>query len=167
MRDSPAAVAPLSPIDRQTAPPVKNPKNSTAAVLVLSAGFPTTDDLAPSGKCGNLVSSEFASHSAESHAMQTEKIITYLAMGVASLICLLFLLDLVAGIFGRNIAMDILFILGGAVPALAGSRDDFRAPLTGVRSSRQAKEWRRTRDQCPLRSAATRSTMARTRPSQV
>src|SRR5271165_1305564 len=53
------------------------------------------------------------------------------------------------------------------VPALAGSRDDFRAPLTGVRSSRQAKEWRRTRDQCPLRSAATRSTMARTRTSQV
>ena len=46
--------------------------------------------------------------------MQTEKIITYLAMGVASLICLLFLLDLVAGIFGRNIAMDILLTLGGA-----------------------------------------------------
>lgn len=46
--------------------------------------------------------------------MQTEKIITYSAMGVAGLICLLFLLDLVAGIFGRNIAMDILFILGAA-----------------------------------------------------
>ena len=45
--------------------------------------------------------------------MQTEKMITYLAMGVAGLICLLFLLDLVAGIFGRNTAMDILFILGG------------------------------------------------------
>jgi threonine/homoserine/homoserine lactone efflux protein len=35
-------------------------------------------------------------------------------MGIAGLICLLFLLDLVAGIFGRNTAMDILFILGGA-----------------------------------------------------
>ena len=65
--------------------------------------------------------------------MQTEKLITYSAMGVAGMICLLFLLDLVAGIFGRNITMDILFILGGVFPALAGSRDDFRAPLTGVR----------------------------------
>jgi len=94
--------------------PVENRKNSTAAVLVLAVGFPTTDDLALSGKCGKLVSSEFASHSAESHAMQTEKIITYSAMAVAGLICLLFLLDLAAGVFGRNIAMDILFILGGA-----------------------------------------------------
>ena len=41
LRDSPAAVAPLYPIDRQTAPPVENRKNSTAAVLVISAGFPT------------------------------------------------------------------------------------------------------------------------------
>ena len=46
--------------------------------------------------------------------MQTEKIITYSAMGVAGLVCLLFLLDLVAGIFGRNVAMDILFILGAS-----------------------------------------------------
>jgi hypothetical protein len=46
--------------------------------------------------------------------MQTEKIITYSAMAVAGLICLLFLLDLVAKIFDRNIPMDILFILGGA-----------------------------------------------------
>jgi len=45
--------------------------------------------------------------------MQTEKIITYSAIGVAGLIVLIFLLDLVAGIFGRNIAMDILFVLGG------------------------------------------------------
>jgi hypothetical protein len=94
--------------------PVENRKNSTAAVLVLAVGFPTTDDLALSGKWGKLVSAGFASHAAESHAMQTEKIITYSAMGVAGLICLLFLLDLAAGVFGRNIAMDILFILGGA-----------------------------------------------------
>ena len=46
--------------------------------------------------------------------MQTEKIITYTAIGVAGIIVLIFLLDLVAGIFGRNLAMDILFILGGA-----------------------------------------------------
>jgi hypothetical protein len=44
--------------------------------------------------------------------MQTEKVLTYATIGVAGLIILLFLLDLVAGIFGRNIAMDILFILG-------------------------------------------------------
>ena len=53
------------------------------------------------------------SHSAESFAMETEKVITYAAIGVAGLIILIFLLDLAAGIFGRNIAMDILFILGG------------------------------------------------------
>jgi hypothetical protein len=44
--------------------------------------------------------------------MQTEKVLTYATLGVAGLVTLLFLLDLVAGIFGRNIAMDILFILG-------------------------------------------------------
>ncbi len=46
--------------------------------------------------------------------MQTEKIITYITLGIAGIICLIFLLDLVAGIFGRNITMDILFILGCA-----------------------------------------------------
>ena len=46
--------------------------------------------------------------------MQTEKIITYSAIGVAGIIVLIFLLDLVAGILGRNIAMDILFILAAA-----------------------------------------------------
>mgnify|MGYP001093252675 CR=1 FL=1 len=44
--------------------------------------------------------------------MQTEKVLTYSAIGVAGIVMLIFLLDLVAGIFGRNIAMDILFILG-------------------------------------------------------
>jgi hypothetical protein len=44
--------------------------------------------------------------------MQTEKVITYSAIGIAGLIILIFLLDLAAGIFGRYIAMDILFILG-------------------------------------------------------
>lgn len=47
--------------------------------------------------------------------METEKIITYSAIGVAGLVCLVFLLDLAAGIFGRqSVAMDILFILGAA-----------------------------------------------------
>jgi threonine/homoserine/homoserine lactone efflux protein len=46
--------------------------------------------------------------------MQTEKIITFVTIGIAGVLCLIFMLDLVAGIFGRNIAMDILFILGCA-----------------------------------------------------
>ena len=58
--------------------------------------------------------------------MQTEKIITYSAIVVAGIVVLIFLLDLVAGIFGRNIAMDILFILDAALPALAGSGDDLQ-----------------------------------------
>ena len=44
--------------------------------------------------------------------MEIEKVITYTAIGVAGIVCLLFLLDLTAGIFGRNVAMDIMFILG-------------------------------------------------------
>jgi hypothetical protein len=44
--------------------------------------------------------------------METEKVVTYTAIGVAALVILIFVLDLAAGVFGRNIAMDILFILG-------------------------------------------------------
>jgi len=47
--------------------------------------------------------------------METEKLVTYSAIGVAGIVCLVFLLDLTAGIFGgRHVAMDILFILGAA-----------------------------------------------------
>jgi hypothetical protein len=46
--------------------------------------------------------------------MEIDKIITYSAIGVAGIVCLVFLLDLTAGIFGRHIAMDVLFILGAA-----------------------------------------------------
>jgi threonine/homoserine/homoserine lactone efflux protein len=46
--------------------------------------------------------------------MELDKVITYSAIGVAGLVCLIFLLDLAAGIFGRLIVMDVLFILGGA-----------------------------------------------------
>jgi threonine/homoserine/homoserine lactone efflux protein len=47
--------------------------------------------------------------------MEMEKVITYSAIGVAGIVCLVFLLDLTAGIFGeRHIAMDVLFILGAA-----------------------------------------------------
>ena len=46
--------------------------------------------------------------------MEIDKFITYSAIGVAGLVILIFLLDLAAGIFGRYIAMDVLFILGAA-----------------------------------------------------
>jgi hypothetical protein len=51
--------------------------------------------------------------SAERHAMEIDKTMTYSAIGIAGLVCLIFLLDLTAGIFGRYIAMDVLFILAG------------------------------------------------------
>ena len=54
--------------------------------------------------------------------METEKVITYSAIGVAGIVCLVFLLDLTAGIFGRHVAMDILFILGAAFLLWQGSR---------------------------------------------
>jgi threonine/homoserine/homoserine lactone efflux protein len=46
--------------------------------------------------------------------MELDKLITYLAIGIAGLVLLIFALDLAAGIFGRFIAMDVLFILGAA-----------------------------------------------------
>jgi hypothetical protein len=46
--------------------------------------------------------------------METQKIVTYSAIGVAGIVCLVFLLDLAAGIFGRNVTMDVMFILGSA-----------------------------------------------------
>jgi hypothetical protein len=46
--------------------------------------------------------------------MELDKIVTYSAIGMAGLVCLIFLLDLAFGIFGRLIAMDILFLLAAA-----------------------------------------------------
>ncbi|HZW34220.1 MAG TPA: hypothetical protein VFF52_26090 [Isosphaeraceae bacterium] len=46
--------------------------------------------------------------------MELDKVITYSAIGVAGLVLLVFALDLAAGIFGRLIPMDVLFILGAA-----------------------------------------------------
>jgi hypothetical protein len=46
--------------------------------------------------------------------MGIDKIVTYVAIGIAGLVCLVFLLDLAFSIFGRYIAMDILFILAAA-----------------------------------------------------
>jgi hypothetical protein len=46
--------------------------------------------------------------------METEKVLTYAAMIVAGLVCLIFVLDAAFAVLGRNIALDIMFILGGA-----------------------------------------------------
>jgi hypothetical protein len=46
--------------------------------------------------------------------MGLNKIITYAAIAVAGIVFLIFGLDLAVGIFGRWIAMDILFILAAA-----------------------------------------------------
>jgi uncharacterized membrane protein YqjE len=46
--------------------------------------------------------------------METEKVLTYAAMIVAGLVGLIFLLDATLKVLGRNIVLDILFILGAA-----------------------------------------------------
>ena len=46
--------------------------------------------------------------------METEKVLTYAAMIVAGLVSLIFLLDLTLAVLGRNLVLDILFVLGGA-----------------------------------------------------
>ncbi len=47
--------------------------------------------------------------------METEKVLCYVAMGVAGLVCLIFLLDAALGVLGRaSIILDVMFILGAA-----------------------------------------------------
>lgn len=47
--------------------------------------------------------------------MGINKLVTYMSIGIAGIVCLVFLLDLVFNIFGvRLIAMDIMFILASA-----------------------------------------------------
>lgn len=46
--------------------------------------------------------------------METEKVLTYAAMIVAGLVCLIFVLDLALAVLGRNVMLDVLFIVGGA-----------------------------------------------------
>ena len=64
--------------------------------------------------CGKLVVAGSLSQIAERSEMELDKVITYSAIGVAGIVLLIFLLDLAAGIFGRQLGMDILFILGSA-----------------------------------------------------
>ncbi len=47
--------------------------------------------------------------------MEIEKVFCYGAMVVAGLLVLIFILDAAAGVLGRtSLALDILFIIGGA-----------------------------------------------------
>jgi uncharacterized membrane protein YqjE len=46
--------------------------------------------------------------------METDKVMTYGAMGIAGLVTLVFLLDAIFGIVGQNMVLDVLFILGAA-----------------------------------------------------
>jgi len=46
--------------------------------------------------------------------METEKVLTYAAMIIAGIVTLLFVLDAALGVLGRNLVLDVLFILGGA-----------------------------------------------------
>jgi hypothetical protein len=44
--------------------------------------------------------------------MEIEKLLCYGAMIVAGAVCLFFLLDLTVGLLGRNMVVDILFVIG-------------------------------------------------------
>ena len=67
--------------------------------------------------------------------METEKVLTIVAMVIAGLLTLMFLLDAALGIpFGRqSIVLDVLFILGGAFILWQG--------FDTYRQMRRAKGW--------------------------
>ena len=45
--------------------------------------------------------------------METEKVLCYIAMTIAGIVCLIFLLDATLGVLGRaSIVLDMMFILG-------------------------------------------------------
>jgi len=46
--------------------------------------------------------------------MAASKILTWAALVVAGLVCLIFILDAAVGVVGQNIVLDIMFIFGGA-----------------------------------------------------
>jgi arginine exporter protein ArgO len=47
--------------------------------------------------------------------METHKLLCYIAMGIAALVCLIFLADAALGILGRqSILLDVMFIIGAA-----------------------------------------------------
>ncbi len=46
--------------------------------------------------------------------MEIQKVLCYMAMIIAGLVCLIFLLDATLRVLGRNLVLDVLFIIGGA-----------------------------------------------------
>jgi hypothetical protein len=46
--------------------------------------------------------------------MEIQKVLCYMAMIIAGLVCLIFLLDATLKVLGRNLVLDVLFIFGGA-----------------------------------------------------
>ena len=66
--------------------------------------------------------------------METPKVLSYSAMVVAGLVCLLFLLDAGLKIFGRNLVLDILFIMGGAFVLWQGFETTREAALESVQT---------------------------------
>ncbi len=92
--------------------------------------------------------------------METDKVITWSAIAVAGIICLVFLLDLAFKIFDRpSITMDVLFIMGASFLLWQG--------IETVRELRELCG-------CPQHDrsvtgffAATHATIAATKPSQV
>jgi hypothetical protein len=47
--------------------------------------------------------------------METQKLLCYIAMGVAAVVCLIFILDAAIGLLGRqSIPLDVMFIIGAA-----------------------------------------------------
>ncbi len=47
--------------------------------------------------------------------MELPKLLCYVAMAIAGLTALIFILDAAAGVLGRNIVLDVLFIIGAAL----------------------------------------------------
>ena len=46
--------------------------------------------------------------------MEIQKVLCYMAMIIAGLVCLIFMLDATLGVLSRNLVLDVLFIIGGA-----------------------------------------------------
>ena len=107
--------------------------------------------------------------------METDKVITYSAIGVAGIVCLIFLLDLAAGIFGRQSPWTFCSSWERRSCCGRGSRRFWSsAERAGMqpRATRGAR--RRSRACMPVAAfdrdaaiAAIRSTRASTKPSQV
>ena len=64
--------------------------------------------------------------------MEIQKVLCYVAMIVAGLVCLIFLLDATLSILGRNLVLDILFIRRAV-------RDSLRRTVTRFGHERRAE----------------------------